>query len=50
MTDFNVDLDFIVSLAGTICGGLLSAYLAKKMIDMLDTGKKVINVFYYVST
>ena len=41
MSDSGIDLDFILSLAGTIFGGLLSAYLAKKMLDALDVGKKV---------
>lgn len=45
MSDSGIDLDFILSLAGTIFGGLLSAYLAKKMLDALDTGKKVIDRF-----
>lgn len=45
MSETGVDLEFLVSLATTVFGGLLSAYLAKKMIEALDTGKKVIQSF-----
>ena len=41
MSNNSKDYEFIFSIIGTVCGGLLSAYLAKKMIDALDTGKKV---------
>lgn len=44
MSEGGFDIDLVLSLITTVIGGALSAYLAKKMIDALDTGKKVIVV------
>lgn len=44
MSEGGFDIDLILSLVTTVIGGALSAYLAKKMIDALDMGKKVIIV------
>ena len=41
MSEGGFDAEFVLSLVATVAGGALSAYLAKKMIDALDTGKKV---------
>ena len=41
MSEGGFDAEFVLSLAITVVGGAISAYLAKKVIDELDTGKKV---------
>ena len=43
MSEGGFDAEFVLSLAITVVGGAISAYLAKKVIDELDTGKKVYN-------